>query len=93
MVLATSLARGGFRIHSPFPGAASLDTVDALHQLHPDIAIIVSGPVDSSLTLARLIPGQRIYRWSPDPCKSDHPSSETLPVALAEAAAYLRQDR
>lgn len=92
-VLATSLARAGFRIHSPFLGAASLDTVDALHQLHPDIAIIVSGSMDSSLTLARLIPRQRIYRWSPHPCKSDHPSSETLPVALDEVAAYFRQNR
>lgn len=64
-VLATTLARAGFQVNTPFLNAASLDSVDALQDLRPDHAIFVGGSVDAAHTVTRLFPGQRIYRWSP----------------------------
>jgi DNA-binding transcriptional MerR regulator len=91
-VLAATLARAGFRINTPFLNAASLESVDALHDLRPDHVIFVGGSADGARAVARLIPGQRIYRWSPDGSTSNDQSSDTLPASLAAVKAFFQQD-
>lgn len=89
-VLAASLARASFRVHAPFLIAGSLRTVEVLHHLQPDITIVVSGSSDDAATLARLIPGQRIYRWSPDFSTNHDPSPDMLPSPLAAVKSFFR---
>lgn len=89
-VLAASLARAGFRIHAPFLTATSLGAVEVLHHLQPDITIVISDSVDGAATLARLIPGQRIYRWSPDFSTNDDPPPDALPASLAAVKSFFR---
>jgi DNA-binding transcriptional MerR regulator len=91
-VLATTLSRAGFRINTPFLNAASLESVNALHDLLPDHVIFVGGSADGARAVARLVPGQRIYRWSSDGLTSNVQSSDTLPASLAAVEAFFQQD-
>ena len=91
-VLAITLARAGFRINTPFLNAASLGSVDTIHDLRPDHIAFVGGSTDGAQAVARLVPGQRIYRWSPGGSTSDVQSSDTLPASLPAVEAYFQQD-
>lgn len=87
-VLAAALARAGFRLYTPFLNAASLESVHALHDLRPDHVIFVGGSADDARTVARLLPGQRIYRWSPDPSTSPDQYPAILPASLTAVEAF-----
>ncbi|HEV2073023.1 MAG TPA: MerR family transcriptional regulator [Thermomicrobiales bacterium] len=91
-VLATALARAGFRLYTPFLNAASLESVHALHDLRPDHVIFVGGSADDARTVARLLPGQCIYRWSPDPSTTPDQYPTILPASLTAVEAFFQQD-
>lgn len=93
-VLATVLSRAGYHILMPIMDISTIETIDMIRQISPDIVIVVAdtGASRSSISaFARLLPDQRLYGWTSTGASSFPDPIETLPDSLFEIPTALKR--